>query len=90
MTNFISEQMSLEDFYRKILRRFAAINNSLLQSVNLDEMTYLKITNTEEGRKKLASVLEKKPEWKATFIRLEAIRKFQAVIDEEFKNYLPF
>ena len=88
--NGITEKMSLEDFYERILRIFAAVNKNLLKTVNLDEKTYFKLINTEEGRKKLSSVLEKKPEWKATFIRLETLRKYQEIIDEEFKNYLPF
>lgn len=90
MQKSITDKLSLEDFHVKILRRFAAINNSLLKSVNLNEMQYLRLVNTPEGKEKLRAVLEKKPEWKPIFIRLETLRKCQEMIDKEYENYLPF
>lgn len=86
----ITEKLSLEDFHNKILNKLAEINNSLLKSINLTEEQYFRLINTPEGKEKIKKIIEKKPDIKIVFIRIETIRKLSDIVENEFTTYLPF
>lgn len=82
--------MSLQWFYDSITAKHGILKESLLKAVNLSDKQYEKLMTTEEGKKKLHDVLQKKPEWKQYFIRLDTIEKYRKLIEDEYNEYLPF
>lgn len=80
----------LYDTLSDIVNRINNIREEQLTALNLKESQYNILMHTEEGRKKLKDVLQRKPEFKPYFIRLDTLDKVKTIINNNMDQYLPF
>lgn len=84
------EHELLTDFYGKIIDGLSKIEDGLFTTLHLTREQYAKLTSTEEGKKKLSSVISAKPEFMPLLMKLEAVTKVHSLISEQYNTYLPF
>ena len=84
------EHELLTDFYGKIVDGLYRIEDGIFSALHLTREQYAKLTSTEEGRKKLSSVISAKPELMPLLMKLEAVTKVHSLISEQYNTYLPF
>lgn len=84
------EHEMLTDFYGKIVDGLYKIEDSLFNALHLTREQYAKLISTEEGKKKLSSVISSKPELMPLLMKLEAVTKVHSLINEQYNTYLPF
>jgi len=84
------ERELLIDFYGKVTDGLYKIEESLFAALHLTREQYVKLVSTEDGKKKLSSVMSSKPELMPLLMKLEAVTKVHSLISREYNNYLPF
>ncbi len=84
------EHELLADFYGKVTDCLYKIEERLFNTLHLTREQYVKLISTDEGKKKLNSVMESKPELMPLLMKLETVTKIHSLVSEQYNNYLPF
>jgi hypothetical protein len=80
----------LEDYHNKIIRKLADAKEALLNSINVTEEQYVKLTTTDKGKEVLKQLQEKEPKRAQGLLRVDMIDRIAKLVEKEFSEYLPF
>lgn len=80
----------LEDYHNKIIRKLADAKETLLNSINVTEEQYVKLTTTDKGKEVLKQLQEKEPKRAQGLLRVDMIDRIAKLVEKEFAEYLPF